>query len=71
MEDIRKMMTAFFADYPAIHWTVLELRELSEHITEVDFEVASTDREGNQTERVGDNPPHRGAQSIAHKKTAP
>ena len=52
-EDIRKMMTAFFADYPAIHWTVLELRELSEHITEVDFAVASTDREGNETERLG------------------
>ena len=53
LEDIRKMMTAFFADYPSIHWTILELRELSEHITEVDFAVASTDREGNQTERLG------------------
>jgi len=53
LEDIRKMMTAFFADYPSIHWTILELRELSKHITEVDFAVASTDREGNQTERLG------------------
>ena len=53
VNDIRKMMTAFFADHPYIQWTILELRELSEHITEVDFTVVSTDREGNQTERSG------------------
>ena len=53
VNDIRKMMTAFFADHPNIQWTILELRELSEHITEVDFTVVSTDREGNQTERFG------------------
>jgi hypothetical protein len=53
VNDIRKMMTAFFADHPYIKWTILELRELSEHITEVDFMVVSTDREGDQTERSG------------------
>ena len=53
VNDIRRMMTAFFADHPYIQWTILELRELSEHITEVDFTVVSTDREGDQTERAG------------------
>ena len=53
VDDIRAMMTAFFADHPYIQWTILELRELSEHITEVDFTVVSTDREGDQTERSG------------------
>ncbi|MEC7893428.1 MAG: nuclear transport factor 2 family protein [Pseudomonadota bacterium] len=53
VNDIRKMMTAFFADHPYIHWTILELRELSDHITEVDFTVISTDREGDQAERSG------------------
>ena len=53
VDDIRKMMTAFFADHPYIQWTILELRELSKHITEVDFTVVSTDREGDQTERSG------------------
>lgn len=53
VNDIRKMMTAFFADHPYIHWTIPELRELSDHITEVDFTVISTDREGDQAERSG------------------
>ena len=53
VNDIRKMMTASFADHPYVQWTMLELRELSEHITEVDFTVVSTDREGDQTERSG------------------
>ena len=53
VDDIRKMMTEFFEDHPYIQWTILELRELSEHITEVDFTVVSTDREGDQTERSG------------------
>ena len=53
VNDIRKMMTAFFADHPYIQWPILELRELSEHISEVDFTVVSTDREGDQTEHSG------------------
>ena len=53
VNDIRKMMTAFFADHPYIPWTILELRELSDHITEVDFTVISTNREGDQAERSG------------------
>ena len=53
VNDIRKMMTAFFADHPYVHWTILGLREFSEHITEVDLTVVSTDREGDQTERSG------------------
>ncbi len=53
VNDIRKMMTAFFAYHPYIHLTILELRELSDHITEVDFTVISTDREGDQAERSG------------------
>ena len=58
---------------------VLELRELSERVTEVDFAVVSTDRESNETERLGVEKivPRRGQSAISKiafdsaKKTAP
>ena len=53
LEDIKEMMTNFFASFPKLHWEVHSIELKSEHIAEVEFTLRAHNKVGETIERRG------------------
>ena len=53
IQDIRKMMTAFFEAYPSLHWEVHSRTALSDHIVEIQFTLKARNSANEELVRPG------------------
>lgn len=53
LDDIRSMVTNFYANFPYLHWEIHSMEETTPHIAEVVFTLTAKDTLGNELIRPG------------------